>query len=264
MIKDIRIRAFRATDDPETCKEFVKGHKKILEDYGITQLSSSSDNWVNTNSTFVIVVEALNGKLLGGARIQAANGIIPLPIEMATGSMDARIFGKVKEKAINGTGELCGVWNSKEASGLGVGSYFSIQAAMAICHQIGLDSLFILCAPHTLKMFQQYGGSVIIDIGNKGTFYYPKIDLLTTAMFYNDLKTFDDGQVDKKEKLKSLIHTPVQDKVEISPKTEISITIQYNLLLTNIEKEEFKKPYNTDFSKSIKPSLLKEFGYPIA
>ncbi len=262
MIKDIRIRAFRATDDPETCDEFVKGHKKILEDYGITQLSSSSDNWVNTNSTFVIAVKALNGKLLGGARIQAANGIIPLPIEMATGSMDARIFGKVKEKAINGTGELCGVWNSKEASGLGIGSYFSIQAAMAICHQIGLESLFILCAPHTLKMFQQYGGSVITDIGNKGTFYYPKIDLLTTAMFYHDLKTFNDGQVDKKEKLKSLIHNPIQDKVEISPKNGVGINAMYNLLLKEVFRKEFKKKYDTDFSALVTQTKIKTY-YPI-
>jgi hypothetical protein len=29
-ITDIRIRAFRATDEPETCKRYIQGHRKVF------------------------------------------------------------------------------------------------------------------------------------------------------------------------------------------------------------------------------------------
>lgn len=257
MIKDIKIRAFRATDDPLTCEKFVYEHKRVLENYGIKQVSSSNNIWIESSSSFVIAVETIKGKLLGGSRIQAADGITPLPIEAATGSMDTRIFSIVKSEAVKGTGELCGVWNSKEASGLGIGCYFSIQAAMAICNQIGLTSLFILCAPHTLKIFEQFGGCKITGIGNEGTFYYPKIDLLTTAMYYNDITNFKSADNDKREKLVDLIKNLNQTKIELSHKTLTPINIQYLLTVSSIKtKEEFRKTYDTDFSKMIKPSKM--------
>lgn len=257
MIKDIRIRAFRATDDPLTCEKFVFEHKRVLESYGIKQVSSSNNTWIESRSSFAIAVETLEGKLLGGSRIQVADGISPLPIETATGGMDTRIFNIVKAEAIKGTGELCGVWNSKEASGLGIGCYFSIQAAMAICSQIGLTSLFILCAPHTLKIFEQFGGSKMTGIGNEGTFYYPKIDLLTTAMYYDDIVDFKNADKDKREKLVDLIKNLNQTKIETSPKTTVPITIQYLLTMKSIiNKEEFRKIYDADFSKIIKPSKM--------
>lgn len=257
MIKEIRIRAFRATDDLETCETFVREHKKILEDHGITQVTSSNHEWVEHPSSFVIVVETLDGKtMLGGVRIQIADGIKPLPIEMATGGMDFRIFNIIREKAVNGIGEICGLWNSKEATGLGLGIYFATQSAMAISHQIGLSSLFVLCAPYTVDTIRQFGGSEFTAIGNKGTFYYPKLDLVATAMYIEDLSQFKYANTDKRERLIALIQNPKQLRVEKVPKNDTIVNIHYNLTINNIVIEEFKKPYTTDFSTIIKPSKI--------
>src|ERR1700740_927030 len=135
--KEIRIRAFRATDDPETCRKFIAGHRKVLSIYGIENITTNTDDWMFNPSIFVIVVETLDGeKLYGGARIQAADGIHPLPIEEATGKMDPRIYGIVREHAKNGAAELSGLWNSKEVAGLGIGSLFPSRVAMAMATQI--------------------------------------------------------------------------------------------------------------------------------
>src|SRR5215210_4903935 len=117
---EIRIRAFRATDEPDTCLKFIQGHKKVLSIYGIENITTNTEDWMFNPAIFVIVVETLDGeKLFGGARLQAANGINPLPIEEATGSFDPTIHDIVNHYAQFGTGELSGLWNSKEVAGLG-------------------------------------------------------------------------------------------------------------------------------------------------
>src|ERR1700745_3592912 len=115
METEIRIRAFRAVDDSETCLKYILGHQKVLENHGIYNVTSSVVEWMYNAAVFVIVVESLDRtKLCGGARLHAADGKIPLPIEVATGEMDPRVYDYIRFYAKNGTGELCGLWNSIE------------------------------------------------------------------------------------------------------------------------------------------------------
>ena len=89
-----RIRAFRATTDQEACLKFIEGHRHILETVGVNQVTSSKDEWMYNPASFAIIVESLDKqKVYGGARINVANGITPLPIEEATGYMDNKIYG---------------------------------------------------------------------------------------------------------------------------------------------------------------------------
>jgi hypothetical protein len=75
METEIRIRAFRATDDFETCLKFYEGHKRVLEGRGIGQVTSSTAEWMYSPSVFVVVVETTDcNKLYGGARVHAADG----------------------------------------------------------------------------------------------------------------------------------------------------------------------------------------------
>ena len=100
---DIRIRAFRAVDDLETCRKFIEGHRKVLTIYGIENITTNTEDWMFRRSIFVIVVEKLDGsKLYGGVRIQIADGIYPLPIEEATGKMDPAIYEIVRKHAKTG------------------------------------------------------------------------------------------------------------------------------------------------------------------
>src|SRR5476649_1860458 len=112
-VKEIRIRVFRAPDDPATCLKFIEGHRKVLSIYGIENITTNTEDWMFRHSIFVIVVESLEGKLYGGARIQVADGLHPLPIEEATGKMDPRIYEIVRELARAGAAKLSGLWKTK-------------------------------------------------------------------------------------------------------------------------------------------------------
>lgn len=89
---EVRIRAFRAIDDPESSQRFIDGHRKVLEVHGVKKVTSANNSWAENPAVFVVIVESLDRKkVYGGARVHAAGGTQPLPIEEATGFMDPKI-----------------------------------------------------------------------------------------------------------------------------------------------------------------------------
>ena len=240
---EIRIRAFRAIDDPESCQKFIEGHRHVLEHHGIIKVTSSNNEWANNPAVFVIVVETLDGqKLYGGARVHAANGITKLPIEDATGYLDDRIYDIVAQSAQNGTGELCGLWNSKEVAGLGIGSLFPSLAAVVIAEQIGLSTMFSLCSPATVRFNQWIGSTILKRVGNEGTFYYPKLDLLATAVFLSDADTLLHAHPREREKMLLLRKNLRTTSMEKSPFKDISVMVHYDLEIPGVNVNEFKIP----------------------
>jgi hypothetical protein len=241
MNTDIRIRAFRATDDPQACQRFIDGHRTVLENHGITKVTSSNNQWSESPAVFVIVVESLDGeKLFGGARVHAADGITALPIESATEYMDPKINEVVAFHAQNGTGELCGLWNSREVAGLGVGSLFASRAAVVIATQIGLNTMFSLCSPATVRFNQWIGSQILKSVGNDGTFYYPKIDLLATAVFLDDAVTLERAHPMEREKMLHLRDNLQCVIKETSPIKRVEVNVHYDLVVASARKDEFK------------------------
>lgn len=243
METEVRIRAFRATEDRETCLKFVLGHQRVLENHGIYNVTSSTIEWIESPSVFVIVVESLDKKrLYGGARIHIANGKNPLPIETATGDMDAKIYDYIKFYSKNGTAELCGLWNSIEVAGLGIGSYFPSRAAVVILNQLGLGSIFCLCSPVTLRFNQWIGATVFSDVGKEGTFYYPKIDLLATVMFLADPLTLTNAHPRERNKMFWMRENLSSVHEEKSPFKSVSVKVYYQLKIDGIKENEFNVP----------------------
>ena len=244
IVSEIRIRAFRAIDDPETCLKFIEGHRKVLSIYGIENITTNTDTWMQNPAIFVIVVETINGeKLYGGARIQAADGIHPLPIEEATGKMDSKIYEIVRIAAQNGAAELSGLWNSREVAGFGIGSLFPSRVAVALASQIGINTMFSLCSPTTVRFKDWIGGKLLTDVGIGGTFYYPKIDLIATALFSDDLINLSSAHPREKEKIFYLRANPEHLSREKSPFKNHYINIHYLLKLPPIKKDEFYVNY---------------------
>lgn len=231
----ITIRAFRAIDDLEACQKFVIGHRHVLENIGVKKVTSSKDEWMYNPAAFVIIVEDLERtKVYGGARVEVAGGTTRLPIEEATGYLDSKIYDVVKEYAVDGTGEICGLWNSREVAGMGIGSVFLTRACVTISTQIKLKTLFALCAPYTIKMAENVGYHMLQTVGNKGTFYYPKLDLIATAMILEDVDTLSRGDREEVDSVMSLRAKPVQLRIETLRKKELEI--HYNLQIPNIDK----------------------------
>jgi hypothetical protein len=243
MVTEVRIRAFRALDDVQSCLHFIDGHKKILQNHGINKVTSSNDEWMHNPSVFVVVVEALDGsRMFGGARIHAADGVHSLPIEGAVGDMDANIFGMVKDLAVTGTGEICGLWNSKEVAGLGIGAIFATRAAVTIGTQLGLSSVISLSSPVTVRFSEFQGGGVVTTLGNNGTFYYPKIDLLATVCCIRDIVDLPLCNPTERERIMDLREHPVQSAIEGYPfrKEAPHIHISYDLVVKSANPHEFK------------------------
>jgi hypothetical protein len=211
----IRIRAYRAIDDTATCEKFVEGHMKILKAFGITMITSANVEWFQDPDTYVIVAEDPdNGKVLGGARVQKAGGLYPLPIEKAVKEHDDSIHEVVQEYSKEGTAELCGLWNSREIAGMGIGSVFLTRTAVCIAPQIGLKSMFALCAAYTVQMAQKAGYRIATFLGNNGTFYYPKEDLVATAMLLHDASDLSTADPKERDEILSLRENPLQVKSE--------------------------------------------------
>ncbi|WP_423147112.1 hypothetical protein [Rubrolithibacter danxiaensis] len=237
---EVRLRAFRAIDDPAACELFIKGHEHVLTSIGVTKVTSSKEEWTTNPGAFVLIVESLDGeKVYGGARVHVAGGSQPLPIEEATGALDPKIFDLVWDYAQEGTGELCGLWNSREIAGYGVGSIFLSRACLAISTQIGLKSLFSLCAPYTVKMGENAGYEIETHIGNNGTFFYPKRDLLATVMILQDVETMSKANDEERNAVFALREKLNATRVEELRKKEI--TIHYQIEIPNLSQWDLKQ-----------------------
>ncbi|TAH00246.1 MAG: hypothetical protein EAZ15_09510 [Sphingobacteriales bacterium] len=244
---EVRLRAFRAIDDPKTCELFVEGHTNVLTSIGITKVTSSKNDWMYNPAAFVLVVESLDGKkVYGGARVHVAGGNQPLPIEQATSALDPSIFNLIWKYAQHGTGELCGLWNSREIAGYGVGSIFLIRSAVAISQQLGLKSLFAFCAPYTIKPVSNCGMALETSIGNDGTFFYPKLDLIASAMILKDVDTLTKAEEeDKNAIIKLRKNLNIVKKEELRKK---EITIHYETLIPLLNKWNLNNTINEAYN----------------
>jgi hypothetical protein len=236
----VKIRAFRATDNMELCQRFIDGHTRVLEAVGVKKVTSSKHDWAYNPASFVILVEDDDEtKVLGGARLQAADRKTPLPIEEAAGFMDEKVYELVRNLSRNGTGEVCGLWNSVEVAGLGIGSIFLIRAALALSEQIGLSSMMALCSPYTTRIAGNYGFLKEDSVGNEGTFYYPKLDLFATVVVQNNARELANATDLETSRIFDLRQNPIQIANEIGRKNQI-IPINYDLQL-NIENQNAYK-----------------------
>lgn len=250
----VRLRAFRAIDDPNSCKLFMEGHKRVLTSIGVEKVTSSNNEWTQNPAAFVFIVESLDREYVyGGARIHVAGGSEPLPIEQATGALDRSIYDLVWKYAQEGTGEGCGLWNSREIAGYGIGSIFLTRAGVAISTQIGLKSLFGLCAPYTVKMAQTVGYQIETSIGNNGTFYYPKLDLVATTLILPDINTMETADEENKVAITSL-----RENLQIIRIEELrnkKIEIHYDIEIPNIDKWSLKDTIANAKKNSLKTGI---------
>ncbi|SFU16602.1 hypothetical protein SAMN04489724_4575 [Algoriphagus locisalis] len=182
-----KLIAFKAVDDRERCLKFVEGHRQVLESIGVKKVTSANDKWMENPDVIVVIVESdEDGLIYGGARIHKANAEHPLPIVEAIEDLDKSIRDIINKDIDAGTGEICGLWNSRKITGMGIGAIFMSKACLALAPKLGLTSMYALLAPMTVKLGYETGYEILTQVGNNGTFYYPKLDLIATAMKLHD------------------------------------------------------------------------------
>ncbi|HTN45494.1 MAG TPA: hypothetical protein VL098_04045 [Flavipsychrobacter sp.] len=230
------IRVFRAIDDLEACEKFAYGHAKVLTDYGVTKVTSARTDWFDNPGVFVVLVQNEETKeVVGGERIHLVQPGYPLPIESAISVVEEGIYALVARYAKGAiTGEICGLWNAKSIAGKGV-SVLLTKIGVAIARKLGMDSLFVLCAPYTVKMCQDAGFEIETSIGNKGQFIYPKLDLIATSLIVRDLDHLAYADKDFRSEIFGYFENPVGECVEHGQKGETQIS--YDISIPNIRNE---------------------------
>lgn len=231
----LKIKAFKATDDLESCKRFAEGHANVLRDYGVTKVTSSKNDWFYNPDAYVAIVEdKATGEIVGGERIHLVNKKFPLPVEEAVSIVEKRIYGLVASYADGKvTGELCGLWNAKAIAGRGV-SWLLTKLGVAMAEMISMDSLFVLCAPYTVEMCQRAGFEIETSIGNEGKFIYPKLDLIATALVVKDMVNLSSADEAVREEIFNYVKNPVSHTIEVGPKGETEV--EYDILLPKLNK----------------------------
>lgn len=224
---EIVIRAFRATDDSDRCLKFIEGHRRLLEaHFGIAKITSADVGWMHHENTYVIVAEDIeSSRIYGGARVQVADGKLPLPIETAVGKYDPQIHAIAKP----GTSEICGLWNSMEVAGWGIGSIFMARVGVAVALQVHVERIFFLCAPVTVRIGKRIGGVVEKSVGREGTFFYPKDDFVATAMVIDQCNVLPNADPKERDRIFDLYRNPVQQAMETGPKGQLFVDYQLKL-----------------------------------
>lgn len=228
MILTLTINSFKAVKHPDLCENFSHGHGNVLKDFGVTKVTSADKIWHHNPNSYVISVQMDNSEeFVAGARVDVYGGAQPLPIEDAIGVIDESIYPLIKSYAATGrTGEVCGLWTSQQSTGNGI-AFLMIKSSVALAKLLNLGSVFALCSPFTVSMFSKLGFEVEKSLGKEGTFYYPKLDLIATAMVLKDLGQLTNIPEDNKDIVINLINHPAQQSVEKGPKGLVKI--DYNL-----------------------------------
>jgi hypothetical protein len=195
----------------------------------VNKVTSSNNDWKFNPEAYVILIESDDGeRVLGGSRVHRNGGNQELPLVEATVDLDPTVVDYVNKLREDGVGEICGLWNSLEVAGMGVGSMFSIRCAVAILTQLNLQYSLALCSPYTARLAGGYGFYIEDNLGNNGTFYYPKIDLLATIVRLDDIHGIPNGNEFEKKRIFDLRENPKQTKQEKGRKGA-EFVIEYNL-----------------------------------
>ena len=231
--------AFRAIDEPEICKDYINGHIKVLTDFGIDNITSNNQLWTRNPDIYCLGLMSDDNELLGGIRIQIANGLYPLPVEDAIGEIDSKIYEIVEYNGMNGgVGELSGLWIDNRLRGLGTGVYM-VRAAIASASQLLFKTMIGICGDVTLQMFKDVGFVVEESIGRNGTFLYPNDELIAHAVGILDAVTLNNASNHDKIIMESLRTDPLQVRLENEGKKEIKI--DYNLTYPKVDKVKYVK-----------------------
>lgn len=213
-METLSFKAFRAPDEPELCAEFLRQHRKVLEDYGISNVTTNTASWTSDPDTFVIVAISSRSGMIGGVRIEVDKPNRHLPIHEALFGLDPNIQGTLERLRFSGNAEVCGLWNANRYSSKGLPSLLAF-AAVSVANQIGIRSMVCLVAHYTLRHALKAGFTIIENLGDGGTFTYPIPSIKAIAMIIPDVTTLAHANSVHRQSLLSLRLRPNQKRVDL-------------------------------------------------
>lgn len=224
-----KFRAFQAICDTVSCEKFRDGHRQVLIDYGISNITTNTDDWMSNPYMYCIIAEIEETQeIVGGIRIQISHKDVPLPVEKAVGNMDRKVIEWIRVFRENGgVGELCALWNAKKVSGQGI-SLLLIRAGISSVNQLYIKSLVTICADYTMWMVKRVGFEVEKSLGDDGDFNYPNENYIARVLHRIDVNTLEHADEYDRKCIFDLRKNPVQIKMERGKNSDIKVN--YNLI----------------------------------
>lgn len=211
-METLTFKAFWAPDVPELCAEFLREHRKVLEDFGITNVTTNTAAWITDPNTCVVVAISDKQGMVGGIRVEIATEDRQLPIQEALQKFDPAIHMAMEGLRLSGNGEVCGLWNANRYSSKGLPSLLAF-AAVSIANQIDLKTVVCLVAHYTLRHALKAGFAIIEDLGDGGTFTYPIPTIKAIAMVIPDVISLSTTSSPYRQQLLSLRLRPEQEQI---------------------------------------------------
>jgi hypothetical protein len=224
----IYIRAFKAINEPKTCALFLEGHRKVLEEFNLSNISTNTPKWINHEGTIVVIAE-YNGEVIGGARMQITDNDFPLPVADAVAHFDSKIYDLIDEKTKDGgSSELCGLWNARVLPpSLGLTRMVSV-ACVSMAEQLNTKNIFAICAGYTLYPAMRMGMQIQKQVGNNGEFIYPNSHFRARVLCMNGY-TLESSNPDFKNEINTLRENPMHKTSLIIEEKEVPVIYSLNI-----------------------------------
>ncbi|MCB0795683.1 MAG: hypothetical protein KDB88_13190 [Flavobacteriales bacterium] len=226
----ITIKAFQAPSEPALCEEFLREHRKVLQDFGIEHISTNTEDWMTDPNAYIIV--ALHDKLgmVGGIRLQIAAPDRQLPMSLAISKMDERVNDELAVLNPHGNGEVCSLWNANRYANMGIPVILS-TCVTAMSTMVNARTMVCLVAHYTQRYPRRNGFLVMEGVGDKGTFIYPIPSITAIAMVNPDTLTLPYASDEQRHVIYSIRLRPQQVRIERPGKAEIEV--HYDMRVQN-------------------------------
>lgn len=215
------IKVYKTSDHIEQLRNNYLGHKKVLNDYGVTNIIYN----LNTHPKIYLITLEIEktGEIVGGVKVHLNNEDIPLPIVKSLGKLDDRI-----EKIVQGNcAEICGLWNAKKVAGFGI-SKLLIKFAIAFCIEFKIQTLYSIIAEYTIELMKDFGFTLYSD--KKITF---SDSYITRALGVLDIgEVIKENLLNQKEILE--IHKNKKGEFLSQIKEGQNLKINYNISIPRI------------------------------
>lgn len=194
---NIDIGVYQASLFPELCEKYLESHQQVLSNIGVTGVSSSAPTWMERDDCYLILA-FIDDKMVGGARLQKHSIDLPMPIIKALEDYPM-LADYVNTKSFD-VAEICGLWNSRKMSVIGLGSKYMTRVAVALSLGVDCNGLFAFCANYTKKTAENVGFRVCPWFNSGVGIPYPTDDMLAFVMELPDLRNLSFARnVDKRE-----------------------------------------------------------------
>ncbi len=233
-----KIEAFRATENRALALKFLKAHAAELEKIGVKNIASSEPAWMKDPNVIVLCLISLKDRqMLAGMKIDIWHERKTLPIIRSLSNQPFSIEDIVRTHSQQNIAEICGLWVSSEAGGMGM-SKILIRAAVSILPTLGIGKSVAFASQYTIKTIQHMGYEVYSEIGDKGMFPYPTDDFKSYVALLHDTSRLRNSDRREKKLITELRKNPMLMRLE-NEKGKNSL-IEYNLGISPVQTPVYK------------------------